>query len=113
MWPINPEPAQQVRGLQAEGGGCSPTPTSSRTTTAAEAGAPPTITATVKGGSMTARVCACVRQVDGFVRFLSHKDVMGGNKIGAVVKDEECFATDEVGTSSARVARLDSLIRVG
>ena len=32
----------------------------------------------------------------GVVRFVSHKDVPGGNKIGAVVKDEECFATEEV-----------------
>ncbi len=32
----------------------------------------------------------------GVVRFVSHRDVTGGNKIGAVVKDEECFATQEV-----------------
>lgn len=32
----------------------------------------------------------------GVVRFVGHKDVPGGNKIGAVVKDEECFATEEV-----------------
>jgi xanthine dehydrogenase/oxidase len=35
-------------------------------------------------------------QLDGVVRFLSHKDVTGCNKIGAVVKDEECFATEVV-----------------
>lgn len=34
--------------------------------------------------------------VEGVVRFISYKDVPGGNKIGAVVKDEECFATQEV-----------------
>jgi xanthine dehydrogenase/oxidase len=34
--------------------------------------------------------------IPGVVRFVSHKDVPGGNKIGAVVKDEECFATQEV-----------------
>ena len=36
-------------------------------------------------------------EVEGVVRFISAKDVTGGNKIGAVVKDEECFATEEVG----------------
>ena len=33
---------------------------------------------------------------DGFVAFLSHKDVTGNNHIGAVVKDEEVFVTEEV-----------------
>lgn len=40
-------------------------------------------------------MCECV-QVEGVVRFVSAKDVSGGNRIGAVMKDEECFATDEV-----------------
>jgi hypothetical protein len=40
-------------------------------------------------------ILSCV-QVEGVVRFVSAKDVSGGNKIGAVMKDEECFATDEV-----------------
>lgn len=36
--------------------------------------------------------------MEGVVRFISAKDIPrgGGNKIGAVVKDEECFATEEV-----------------
>ena len=34
--------------------------------------------------------------IPGVVRFVGHRDVTGGNKIGAVVKDEECFATQEV-----------------
>jgi len=36
--------------------------------------------------------------IEGVVRFVSAKDIPkgGGNKIGAIIKDEECFATEEV-----------------
>lgn len=64
-----------------------------------------------------------LEDMDGFEAFFCAKDVTGDNKIGAVVKDEEVFASDEifhvgqvlgvvVATSHERAVELARLVKV-